>query len=75
MTREVIPVTMNMHTEWEIEPFHIKVALDRRNFEAPLEAIEFPHDRKIKGPNLDLEDKEFYVYLTVTLQPRSVSDK
>ncbi len=55
---------MNLHSEWTIEPWHIRCCFQRLQYYVAEECIEVP--REIKGANLDYEGKEFYVNVTVS---------
>ena len=57
-------MTMNLENDWTLQPFHIRVAFQRLRIEVPEDCIEMP-PREIKGPNLDYQDKEFYVHIKV----------
>ncbi len=64
-SRLVIPVTMNLHQEWQLEPWHLRVCFHRLKYNVEERCIELPPD-PIKGPDLSLQDKEFYIWVTVS---------
>lgn len=56
---------MNKETPWTMEPWHIRVACRQANIMlGSNDCVQFP--RKIEGPNLDWEAKEFYVIIKVS---------
>lgn len=59
----VIPVFMNMHNAWTLEPSHMVVSFLQMNVVIKPENIHIP--REITGPNMDNDEKEFYVTVTI----------
>nr|XP_018905657.1 PREDICTED: 39S ribosomal protein L9, mitochondrial [Bemisia tabaci] len=60
----ILKVTMNKETPWTMEPWHIRVACRQANIMlGSNDCVQFP--RKIEGPNLDWEAKEFYVIIKI----------
>lgn len=60
-----ISVVMNKETKWTIEPWHVRVAFRKAGVHIVNEdSIEMP-PYKIEGPNLDLENKLFFVTVTI----------
>lgn len=49
---------------WTLKPWHIRAAFRRSGIIVPEEAIEMP-PKEIKGPDMSIEQKEFYVTVTV----------
>ncbi|XP_059620896.1 large ribosomal subunit protein bL9m [Phlebotomus argentipes] len=60
----LLPIVMNKEEPWVVEKWHVRASLRKAGFHAPDEALELP-DFPIKGPNLDLENKEFIVTVTI----------
>ena len=58
---------MNKENPWTIEPCHIRGAFRRACIRVPDDAITMPPE-PISGPDLELEGKEFYVVVTVSLE-------
>ena len=58
---------MNKMEPWTLEPWHITASFRKSGFIVPEHAIEMP-PAQIKGPDLSLQDKEFYVTVTVSMQ-------
>lgn len=55
---------MSKDMPWTLEKWHIKASFRKAGIHIPEDAITMP-ERPISGPNLDLEEKEFYVTLTI----------
>lgn len=55
---------MNKDHPWTLKPVHIKTSFRKCGYIVPEHTITMP-EKEIKGPNLDLENKEFYVTVTV----------
>lgn len=60
----VISLSMNMENPWVVEPWHVRVALRRAGITVHEEALTLP-EQPIKGPNMELESKEFLVKVKV----------
>lgn len=61
----LVTVCMNIHEPWILEPWHIRVAFRKANITIVHDdAIQLP-PKPIQGPNLDLQNKQFYVTITV----------
>jgi hypothetical protein len=56
---------MHGSNKWTIEKWHLMLALRHFNYLLPEDALEFPRDGQIEGPNEDWEGKEFFAYVTV----------
>lgn len=60
-----LPVFMNMHEPWTVEPWHIRVNFRLNGIQImDDDCVELPN--KPSGPNLDLEGKDFVAYVTVS---------
>nr|XP_021186397.2 39S ribosomal protein L9, mitochondrial [Helicoverpa armigera] len=64
LSRVVLQITMNKMEPWVLEPWHISASFRKSGFVVPEHAIEMP-PVQIKGPDLSLQDKEFYVTVTI----------
>lgn len=60
-------VHMSMHTPWTIEKWHIRISFQRSGFIVPEDAITLS-EKPISGPDLSLENKEFYVTVKINNQ-------
>lgn len=60
----VYAIIMNKNNPWILEPWHIRVALRKAGINALEECIELPKT-PITGPDLDKQNKEFIVTVTV----------
>lgn len=56
----VINISMNMENPWVLEPWHVRVSLRKTGIIVPEDALTLP-EQQIKGPNMELEQKEFMV--------------
>lgn len=65
LSRLVLQITMNKIEPWILEPWHISASFRKSGFVVPEHAIEMP-PIQIKGPDLSLQDKEFYITVTVS---------
>ncbi|KAI5643078.1 39S ribosomal protein L9, mitochondrial [Phthorimaea operculella] len=64
LSRLVLQITMNKLQPWTLEPWHIRTSFRKAGFIVPEYAIEMP-PVKISGPDLSLQEKEFYVIVTI----------
>ncbi|KAK5648252.1 hypothetical protein RI129_003144 [Pyrocoelia pectoralis] len=64
LSKKVLSVVMSMENPWTIQPWHIKASFRKCGYVVPAEAITLP-DKPIEGPNLDLENKEFFITVTI----------
>ncbi|KAK7867924.1 hypothetical protein R5R35_005276 [Gryllus longicercus] len=64
LSRQILAVVMNLETEWTLQPWHLRISFRKAGFIVPEYAIELPEE-PIKGPNLDLEGKEFKITVTI----------
>ena len=60
----LLSVVMNIETPWTLEKWHIRTCFRKAGVYVPEEAITMP-EKTISGPNLDIENKEFYVTVTI----------
>lgn len=66
LSRTVLQITMNKTVPWTLQPWHISASFRKSGFIVPEHAIEMP-PVEIKGPDLSLQDKEFYITVMVSL--------
>nr|XP_034177872.1 39S ribosomal protein L9, mitochondrial isoform X1 [Osmia lignaria] len=59
-----LSVTMNMDVPWTIEKWHVSANFRNAGFIVPQHAITLP-EKAISGPDLSVENKEFYVTVKV----------
>ncbi|XP_059053250.1 large ribosomal subunit protein bL9m [Achroia grisella] len=64
LSRLVLNVTMSKLQPWTLEPWHIKACFRKTGFVVPEYAIEMP-PVAIKGPDLKLQEKEFFITVTI----------
>jgi len=65
LERMTCVVHMNKHNPWVIEPWHIRAALRRATMHVLDEkCIKLP-DQKITGPDMNKENKDFFVTVTI----------
>ncbi|XP_023011982.2 mitochondrial ribosomal protein L9 [Leptinotarsa decemlineata] len=69
LQRMTLSVIMNKEMPWTIKPWHIKVSFRKCGYVVPEEAIAIP-EKPISGPNMDLENKEFAVTVTINKQEK-----
>lgn len=65
--RILLSVVMNMNQPWTIKPWHIKTSFRKCGYIVPEYALTLP-EHPITGPDMNLENKEFFVTLTVRMQ-------
>lgn len=56
---------LNKENPWTIEPWHVRSAFRRIGIIVPEDAITLP-EVAITGPDLEMENKVFYVTVTVS---------
>lgn len=61
----LLSVVMNIEQNWTLKPWHIKVSFRKCGYIVPEYAICLP-ETPIIGPNMDIEDKEFCITVTVS---------
>ncbi|XP_063367577.1 large ribosomal subunit protein bL9m [Cydia amplana] len=64
LSRLVLQITMNKREPWTLEPWHVKASFRKAGFVVPEHAITMPPG-KISGPDMSLQEKEFYVTITI----------
>ncbi|XP_066137483.1 large ribosomal subunit protein bL9m [Euwallacea fornicatus] len=64
LSRVCLSVVMNKEHPWTIKPWHIKVSFRKCCYIVPEDAITLP-EKPITGPDMNLENKEFFVTVTV----------
>lgn len=55
---------MNKDVPWTLEPWHVRASFRKAGFHVAEEAITLP-GKPISGPDLSLENKHFYVTVTI----------
>lgn len=65
LQRVLLSVVMNMENPWTIKPWHIKASFRKCGYIVPESAITLP-ETPISGPDMNLEDKEFFITVTVS---------
>lgn len=69
LQKHVLAITMSKTEPWTLEPWHVKASFRKSGFHVPESAIEMP-PVKISGPDLTLQEKEFYVTVTINNKER-----
>ena len=64
LSRCCLCVEMSIENPWVLEKWHIRTHFRRRHFVVAEDAITLP-EKEISGPNLDIQNKEFYVTVTI----------
>lgn len=64
MSKMVLAVIMNKDVPWTLEPWHIRASFRKCGYNVAEEAITLP-SKPITGPDLSLQEKEFYVTITI----------
>ncbi|XP_017785274.1 PREDICTED: 39S ribosomal protein L9, mitochondrial [Nicrophorus vespilloides] len=64
LSRVTLSIIMNKETPWVLKPWHVKASFRKCGYWVPEETIVLPTN-PITGPNLELENKEFFVTITV----------
>lgn len=62
---------MNKDAPWTLEPWHIRVSLRKMGVYIREQDIKLPAE-KITGPNLDMQNKEFEVEVSVSDQEKAI---
>lgn len=65
LSRLVLQIIMSKTQPWTLEPWHIKASFRKACFVVPEHAITMP-PITIKGPDLSLQEKEFFVTVKVS---------
>lgn len=63
---KTLSVIMNKDMPWVLKPWHIKASFRKCGYHVPEEAITMP-EKPIEGPNMDIENKEFFITVTVSI--------
>lgn len=63
----LLNVVMSLDTPWTLEKWHVRSAFRKAGIYLNDDTITMPQ-REIKGPNLEIENKEFYVTVTINKQ-------
>ncbi|KAB0805191.1 hypothetical protein PPYR_02161 [Photinus pyralis] len=64
LSKKVLSVVMNMDNPWTIQPWHIKASFRKCGYVIPEDAVTLPA-QPITGPNIEMEDKEFFITVTI----------
>ncbi|RZC36819.1 39S ribosomal protein L9, mitochondrial, partial [Asbolus verrucosus] len=64
LSRLSLSIVMNKDSPWTIQPWHVRASFRKCGFIVPEDAITMP-SKHIKGPDLNIEGKEFYVTVTI----------
>lgn len=64
LSRHSLSVVMNKDHPWTLQPWHIKASFRKSGLIVPEHTITLPK-QQITGPDLALENKQFYVTVTV----------
>lgn len=64
LAKMTLSVVMNMESPWTIKPWHVKTSFRKCGWEVPEKAIILP-TTPIKGPDMNLEGKEFFITVMV----------
>ncbi|XP_076656906.1 mitochondrial ribosomal protein L9 [Halictus rubicundus] len=59
-----LQIQMSMHMPWTIEKWHIRASFRKNGIIVPEDAITMP-EKEISGPDLSIENKEFYVNVKI----------
>ena len=60
----LLSVVMNIENPWTLEKWHLRTSFRKAGIHLPDEAITMP-EKTISGPDLEIENKEFYVTVTI----------
>ncbi|CAH1117335.1 unnamed protein product [Phaedon cochleariae] len=64
LQRVLLSVIMNMEMPWTLKPWHISTSFRKCGYVVPEDTITLP-EQPISGPNMDLENKEFAITVTI----------
>ncbi|KAA0194535.1 hypothetical protein HAZT_HAZT004535 [Hyalella azteca] len=64
-----VTVVMSIHVPWVLTAEHVRISMRRMGIIAPAHAIQLP-PKPLEGPNLDYQQKFFYVTVTVNNKER-----
>lgn len=65
LSRLVLQISMSKTQPWTLEPWHIRTSFRKAGFVVPEYAITMP-PVTIRGPDLSLQEKEFFVTVKVS---------
>ena len=65
LSKFVLNISMNKENPWTLEPWHIRSAFRKAHVHVPEECFTMPEE-PIKGPDMNLEGKEFVITITVS---------
>jgi large subunit ribosomal protein L9 len=64
LSRMTLSIIMNKDSPWTLQPWHVRASFRKCGYVVPESAIEM-HQKSIKGPDMNIEGKEFYITVTV----------
>ncbi|XP_072929882.1 large ribosomal subunit protein bL9m [Epargyreus clarus] len=64
LSRLVLQITMSKEESWTLQPWHVRTSFRKAGFVVPEHAIIMP-PVEIKGPDLSLQEKEFFVTVKI----------
>ncbi|GLV42250.1 mitochondrial ribosomal protein L9 [Carabus blaptoides fortunei] len=64
LSRLTLAVVMNKDVPWTLESWHVKASFRKSGYHVAEDAITLP-SKPIQGPDMSLQDKEFFVTVTV----------
>ncbi|XP_044263949.1 39S ribosomal protein L9, mitochondrial [Tribolium madens] len=64
LSKICLSIVMNKDSPWTLQPWHIRTSFRKCGYVVPEYAITMPK-QEIKGPDLNLEGKEFYIIVTI----------
>lgn len=62
----VLSVVMSKDNAWTLKPWHVHVSFRKCGYTVPEETITLP-EQPITGPDLNLQDREFCITVTVSV--------
>ncbi|KAI4468305.1 ribosomal protein l9 n-terminal domain [Holotrichia oblita] len=66
-SNKTISVVMNKEMPWTLQPWHVKASFRKCGYHVPEDTITMPTNI-IQGPNMEFENKEFFVMVTVSIK-------
>ncbi|XP_013135739.1 PREDICTED: 39S ribosomal protein L9, mitochondrial [Papilio polytes] len=64
LSRLLLQISMSKTQPWTLEPWHVRTSFRKAGFVVPEDTITLP-PVKISGPDLSLQEKEFYVTVKI----------
>jgi large subunit ribosomal protein L9 len=64
LSRITLSIIMNKDSPWTLQPWHVRASFRKCGYVVPESAIEM-HQKSIKGPDMNIEGKEFYITVTI----------